>query len=275
MIRSLLLIAALTLAAPAFAQEAGAPLSIEREREVRVSVYAAAQAPDFNNSRMWLEVYRTLRGAGVALTSEEAFSMGEQARMRGLAVESFEAFSLLQPDDPKYLQNERLIAHMRADALTDRQSGVEKSVEAARQRGSGDFFMIVAQALAGQGDHKRAVEHYELGLSRINRKQQIASRGPPGEAERAAWAAGQAKAHGRSIAFYELAAKQDPDVVFGYEPDQFPGVDLARCQLNYGISLFRLNRVADARAEWASIEGNAAAMILAKAWIDIADRSAN
>ena len=45
---------------------------------------------------------------------------------------------------------------------------------------------------------------------------------------------------------------------------------------NLDIAAEKLNiSVAEARATWAAIDGNAAAGILAKAWIGIADRSAN
>ncbi|MEQ1785328.1 MAG: hypothetical protein ABMA14_28615, partial [Hyphomonadaceae bacterium] len=81
---SLLLVAALFLALPAGAQQSNAPVSAEQQAAQRASILAATQKADFKRSRQLLEVYRTLRAAGVTLTSAEAFEMGEYARYRGL-----------------------------------------------------------------------------------------------------------------------------------------------------------------------------------------------
>ena len=77
---SLLLAAAMFLAAPAIAQQSNAPLSLEQQAALRESILSATQAADFKRSKQLLEVYRTLRAAGVTLTSAEAFDMGEYAR---------------------------------------------------------------------------------------------------------------------------------------------------------------------------------------------------
>ena len=277
MLKRLLVVAALTLPSPAVAQPDGSVMSREAQEQARAAIFAATAAPDFRRYQILLEVYRTLRAAGVTLSSAEALEMGEAARMRGLPIEAVEAYGLLRPDDPEYRRNERLIAAIQVQAQEDRNGGVEKSVEPAKKRASGEPLNYVAQAFAGQGEHERAVELYQLALGRMQMAsdKQVASDRQPTAAERAAWASKQAKARGRSVEFYELEAKLNPGVVFGADCYQFSAIDLALAQLNYGISLFRLKRVAEARAVWNEISGNKAVEILADAWIDIANRSTN
>jgi len=88
MSRILLLLAALMLAAPASAQATRSALGAEREAELRASILAAVAAPDFRSVTMQLEVYRTLKEAGVTLSSAELIDMAEQARKRGLPGEA-------------------------------------------------------------------------------------------------------------------------------------------------------------------------------------------
>ena len=106
---SLLLAAAMFLAAPAIAQQSNAPLNLEQQAALRGSILSATQAADFKRSKQILEVYRTLRAAGVTLTSAEAFDMGECARARGLSGEAADAFALLKSDDLEYRENGALL----------------------------------------------------------------------------------------------------------------------------------------------------------------------
>lgn len=270
MIRFLLLVAALTLAAPALAQRAGVTPGIVSEQEIRTAILTAQQAPDFRASDMQLEVYRTLRAAGVVLSSAEAFEMGDSARVRGNSFEAAAAFALLGSDDPEYLRNEGLIAHAQEQARQDRRSGMDQSIAAAQKRCSPQMWADVAEFMAGGGDDERAIEFYEHALNfRESDPAQF------GDAEIDRRAAEASRITGRSIVFHRLELVQQRSGVSGWGPKQLTPAELVLVKLNYGISLYRLKRVAEARATWAAIDGNAAAGILAKAWIGIADRSAN
>lgn len=275
----LLVVAALTFTPPAFGQPVDAPLSAGQEQALRASVFVATQAPDFKRGTMLLEVYRTLRGAGVTLTPDEAFEMGEMARWRGNAAEASTAYALMGSDSAEYRKNKYLIADMAKRAEEDRRGEVERSYEAAGKRAnSAPALDTVAQAFAAQGDHARAVEIYEqviaIYAAALKNTPPIETY-PPSEAEIKAWAAAQAKSNGRAVQFYLVEAQRNPNVMFGRLPDQVTWTDLALAQLNYGISLLALKRVEDARATWSAIHGSAGAEILAKAWLGIADRSAN
>lgn len=69
----------------------------------------------------------------------------------------------------------------------------------------------------------------------------------------------------RAVEFYVLGLKDGRYV----GPNDLRQDELAMAQLNYGIALFKLNRLDEARATWESIQGDAAG-ILARAWLDIA-----
>ena len=262
---SLLLAAAMFLAAPAIAQQSNAPLNLEQQAALRGSILSATQAADFKRSKQILEVYRTLRAAGVTLTSAEAFDMGECARARGLSGEAADAFALLKSDDLEYRENGAFIEHVQRNAALDRDGGVEKSADLARRRNDDYFSISVAEAFAGQGEFDRAVPFYETALSH----------NLPGKNDVDARAAEASRLYQRSIEFYQLEFKERPCGWSGSAPLRFCPDELATAQLNYGISLFKLKRVDEARATWSAITGSPCVEILAKAWIDIADRSAN
>lgn len=85
-------------------------------------------------------------------------------------------------------------------------------------------------------------------------------------------AAEASRAHRRAIEFYRLELGGDQ-----YAADlaalKLSPAELAVTQLNYGISLFKLKRVTEARATWSAISRSAAVEILAKVWIDLADNN--
>jgi len=144
--------------------------------------------------------------------------------------------------------------HLRDNADEDRHGGLERSVEAARHRNQPQPrpWLLVAQAFAGQQDFERAVEFYELAIfpAQTRLSTDLATR-----------AADLARAHRRAIEFYLLALR---DRRYDLRLEE-----LAMAQLNYGIALFKLNRLDEARATWETIQGDAAG-ILARAWLDIA-----
>lgn len=259
---SLLLATILMLAAPAVAQENNPPLSAKQERDARGAILQATLAPDFDDGRMLLEVYRTLRAAGVTLSSAEAFAVGERARWRGLSGEATEAFSLLSADDEESRQNTALIEAIRRQAEQDRDGDLERSAEAANRRTSGHAMILVAEAFAGHGNYGRATELYLIGLAK----------GQPGAidpAELEARAATASKEYRRAIEFYRLSI---PAVQL---QEQFTPAEVALAKLNLGIAQFRLNQIDAAHATWSSIQGSDAVEVLANIWIDLASASAN
>jgi len=259
---SLLLATVLMLAAPAVAQENNRPLSARQERDARVAIQQATLAPDFNAERMLLEVYRTLRGAGVTLSSAEAFAMGERARWRGLPGEAAQAFSLLSADDEEFRQNIALIDAVRRQAEYDRDRGLERSAEAAGRKTSGHAMILVAEAFAGHGNYGRAIELYLIGLA----KGQLAA---IDSAKLEARAAIASKDYRRAIEFYRLG------IPLVQLRERLTPTEVALARLNLGIAQFRLDQSDAARATWSSIQGSTAVEILAKTWIDFARSSAN
>lgn len=259
---SLLLATILMLAAPAVAQENNRPLSAQQELDARVAILQATLAPDFDDSRMLLEVYRTLRAAGVTLSAAEAFAMGEQARRRGLPGEAAQAYALLSADDKEFHQNIALIDAVRRQAEYDRDQGLERSAQAASRKTNRQAMILVAEAFAGHGNYGRAIELYLIGLA----EGQPAAIDP---AELEAQAAIASKEYRRAIEFYRLGI---PSVQLR---ERLTPTELALGQLNLGIAQFRLNQIATARATWSSIHGSAAVEVLAKTWIDLARGSVN
>jgi len=281
MLKRLLIVTALTLSSPAVAQPVGSGMSREAQEQARTAIFAATAAPDFRRYQILLEVYRTLRAAGVMLSPAEAFEMGEAARQRGLPIEAAEAYGLLLPDDPKYRHNEGLIAHIKEQAGLDRAGGVERSAEIAMQRNDADYLGIVAEAFAAQGEFGRAIPLYERALGFKVSDPTMSKVDDPtkwSDAYIAKQASELARLHGRDASFYSVELQQRRAGLLGPEPstsEEFTLADKARIQLNYGISQFRLQRVDQARATWSAITGSPCVEILARAWLDIADRSVN
>ena len=259
---SMLVAIILMLAAPAVAQQDTPPLNAQQERDAREAILQATLTPDFEDSRMLLEVYRTLRAAGVTLSPAETFAMGEQARLRGLPGEAAQAFALLSADDEEFRQNIALIDAVRRQAEYDRDRGLERSAEAASRKTSGEAVILVAEAFAGHGNYGRAIELYLIGLA----EGQPAAIDP---AELEARAAIASKEYRRAIEFYRLG------IPLVQLRERFTPTEMALGQLNLGIAQFRLNQIDAAQATWLSIAGNTAVAVLAKIWIDLARSSAN
>lgn len=279
--KSLLLVAGLFLAAPAVAQQSNAPLSLEQQTALRASIMAATQTADFKRSKQGLEVYRTLRAAGVTLTSAEAFDMGECARMRGNANEAVSAFGLLTKDDVEYQQYILLIKKMEEQAAEDRATGIEEGFRMLQGRTDAWSWGVYGETFAAVGLHARAIPLYEHALGfKVSDSTKLKANDPTklSDADIAKQAAEAARLHGRDASFYSVELQQRRAGLLGPEPftsEDFTPADKARIQLNYGISLFRIGRIADARATWSAITASPSVEILAKAWIDIADRPAN
>ncbi len=206
-----------------------------------------------------------LRGVGVTLSPAEAVAMGEAARKRMLPAEALEAYLLLDADSEAFDRSAGVIEFVRTSADRDRDGDIERSLEAARQRNDVHIWVIVAQLFAGQGDHARAVEVYEVALRLDGASNDDAD-------SRAAEAA---QIYGRAIEFYRVEFAQHPCGWSGSAPRRFCPAQLALAQLNYGISLFKLGRVDDARATWTSITGSPAVEVLAQAWIDFTTSQRN
>lgn len=262
--RSLLLAVALILSAPAHAQQPGAGLSLQRAEQVRSSILAATHAPDFEKERMQLEVFRTLKGAGVRLSDVEAIEMAETARARGLPIEAVAAAAQLfdygVPLSPQAAEYTVVMELLQRQALWDRTDGMERSAKAAEGRESGWPMIHIAQEFAADGQYERAIDLYTRGLAR--------NPFTPTEAEIAAEADADSRAHRRAIEFYKL----------GKPPRRWEQLNVAQeatAMLNLGIAQFEMKRVDEARATWAAIKGNRAVETLAKVWIDLADASAN
>jgi tetratricopeptide (TPR) repeat protein len=281
--RLLLVAAALFLVAPAMAQQSNAPLSVEQQTALRASILSATQAADFKRSKQLLEVYRTLRAAGVALTSAEAFDMGECARMRGNPNEAVIAFGLLTKDDAEYRQNIVLIKHMQEQAAQDRATGIEEGFRIVQGRTDPWSFGVYGEVFAAVGLHARAIPIYERAFGftvsdptalKVNDPTKLS------DADIARLASEAARLHSRDVSFYSVELQQRRAGLLGVAPKpftsgEFTPADKALIQLNYGISLFRIGRIADARATWSAIGCSPTVENLAKAWIDIADISEN
>lgn len=267
----LLFVAAVFLAAPAIAQQSNAPLSAEREQELGTLIFAATQAPDFKRSKQLLEVYRTLRAAGVTLTPSEEFEMGNEARKHGLAIEADEMMSSAAQRDESIRQaNELLIRYMTEAAKRDRETGLEASARMLAGRADWFPYFSVAEAFAGAGDHARAISLYERALEfTVSEPTKLS------DADIAKLASEAARLYGRDASFYSVELQQQRSGLLGVASDAFTPADKAQVQLNYGISLFKLKRMDEARATWSAIAGSPTVEILARAWLDIADRSAN
>lgn len=258
MVRLGLFVVAMLLATPAFAQPSR--LSAEQEREVRASVKVATEAVDFNEDLMRLDVYRALRGAGVALSTTETIAMARDAFMRGYPGEAETVALALFPDgvprDAEAAGFEGKAKETRRAAAEDREGGLERGIADAEYQYSADYWITMAVAFAGADDHARAVDYYLRGLIAHD----------PDALQLEAMAAKASQDHRRSIEFYRLSLGPDRRTL---TPSQ-----LALAQLNLGISLFRLNRVEEARTTWAATEGSPAVEALAQVWIGVADRAA-
>lgn len=253
-----LFLVAMLLATPAAAQSSG--LSAEQEREIRSSVKVATEAVDFDEELMRLDVYRALRGAGVALSTTETIAMAWDAFMRGYPSEA-ETVALALfldgvPRDAEAASFEGMAKEIGRAAAEDREGGLERGVADAERLYSADYWITMAVAFAGAADHARAIEYYQRGLIVHD----------PDTLQLEAMARKASQDHRRSIEFYRLLIGPDRRTL---TPSGF-----ALAQLNLGISLFRLNRVEEARTTWAAIEGSPAVEALAQVWIGVADRAA-
>lgn len=260
MSRFLLLLAALMLAAPASAQTPRAAPDAESEAELRASILAAVAAPDFRAVTMQLEVYRTLNAAGVTLSSADRIAMAEEARKSGLPAEALAVVSPLFPGDVPLNQEAAeykvTFEHLRRWVDRERSGELEQMALAAASRRTPRAWLYTADSFASHGHFERAVEFYERSIfpEQLRLSTDILTR-----------AAELARAHRRAIEFYVLGLKDGRYV----GPNDLRQDELAMAQLNYGIALFKLNRLYEARATWESIQGDAAG-ILARAWLDIA-----
>lgn len=264
MVRLGLFVVAMLLATPASAQPSR--LSAEQEREVRASVKVATEAVDFNEDLMRLDVYRALRGAGVALSTTETIAMARDAFMRGYPGEAETVALALFPDgvprDAEAAGFEGMAKEIRRAAAEDREGGLERGIadaehpRQARHVYSADYWITMAVAFAGADDHVRAVEYYQRGLIVHD----------PDKLQLEAMARKASQDPRRSIEFYRLS--------LGPDRRALTPSGLALAQLNLGISQFRLDRVEEARTTWAAIEGSSAVEALAQVWIGVADRAA-
>jgi hypothetical protein len=163
----------------------------------------------------------------------------------------------------------------------DRAGGVERSAEIAMQRHDAFYLGVVAEAFAAQGEFGRAIPLYERALGFKVSDPTMSKVDDPAkwsDADIAKQASELARLHGRNASFYSVELQQRRAGLLGPEPstsEEFTLGDKARIELNYGISQFRLQRVYEARATWSAITGSPCVEILARAWLDIADRSVN
>jgi tetratricopeptide (TPR) repeat protein len=248
------LAALLMLSTPAFAQQ----------RDLRAEIMSATQAYDFDRPSMALEVYRTLRGAGLTLSNAEMIGMAEEARMRGLPVEAVSAAEPLFPDGvpagDAAIEYAKIMESLRRQAAVDLARGLEDGVKAAEKRASRDVWFPIAQAFAGSGKNERAVAFYYRALTPDS---SLTEDSIPARAEELA------RAHRRAIEFYLLELRQQLEK----PPAEVNKNKRGIIMLNLGISLFRLGLVDEARSVWMAIEGDGAVAILAAVWIGLADRT--
>jgi len=150
-----------------------AVLVYPKDESWRALVDRASKEPKYNRSSTQLDVYRALVAAGVKLKTEEQLAMGEQALSRGLPGE---AEKILEPlfkggvvggaDDKNAERNKRLFAQAQAGAKADRDGGLTQSEKDAAGATSGVTFVETGEAYMGLGQHAKAIEMIQKGISK-------------------------------------------------------------------------------------------------------------
>jgi tetratricopeptide (TPR) repeat protein len=149
----------------------------------RPLVERAKKEPRFKSSEALLDVYRAMEGSGVKLTTQEQKEMGEFALNSSLPIESERVLAPLvksgayggaKDDKDKAGRNLKFFERAQTDAKAAKAGGLQKLEAEAGSKPTGADYVLLGQSYQAMGEHAKAIEMYQKGLTLGNLEPGIA-----------------------------------------------------------------------------------------------------
>ena len=146
---------------------------LNNEKYWRPLIARAMQEPKYKKQEAEVDVLHALAATGAQLKQEEQRSLGEQAYIRGSAIEAEQALTPLVQSgffggaqDKEADRSKRLFESIKAQAKADKAGGLDQSAKEAASKPTGAVFVSTGEAYYGAGEYAKAADMFQKGIDK-------------------------------------------------------------------------------------------------------------
>lgn len=146
---------------------------LKKEIYWRPLIERTMKEPKYKGQEAQVDVLRAMVEAKVTLNDNEQKELGEQAYIRGSAIEAEKALEPLVKagkyggaSDKNAERDKKYFATIQADAKADRAGDMAKSEAEAATKATGDQLLSVGDSYLGAGQYAKAVEVIQKGITK-------------------------------------------------------------------------------------------------------------